>query len=339
MTGQDEIFKRVGVVAIGRNEGERLRACLASLDGYAVAYVDSGSTDGSIALANSFGAQVIALDMSQPFSAARARNAGLHHLWEAFPEMDYVQFVDGDCAIVDGWMETAFRFLENRSDYAVVCGRRRERIPQASIYNRLCDMEWDTPAGDAASCGGDSLMRVASLRQVGGFDPKIIAGEEPELCDRLRRENWKIHRLATEMSLHDAGMTKFSQWWKRSIRTGYGAALCATENGVPAFRKLTRSAWAWGVVLPLAALMLAPLSKGLSLLVLSLYLLPLFRAYRHYRSRQFCSSDASVYAFFCVLAKFPQAQGAFRYCWSKLWSKPSAIIEYKNPLRASGNSR
>ena len=40
----------VGLVAIGRNEGERLRACLASARGAAqrLVYVDSGSTDDTV---------------------------------------------------------------------------------------------------------------------------------------------------------------------------------------------------------------------------------------------------------------------------------------------------
>jgi glycosyltransferase involved in cell wall biosynthesis len=43
----------VAVVAIGRNEGDRLKACLRSVVDVAalVVYVDSGSTDDSVAFA------------------------------------------------------------------------------------------------------------------------------------------------------------------------------------------------------------------------------------------------------------------------------------------------
>src|SRR5689334_4384058 len=72
----------IGVVAIGRNEGERLRVCLesalrASPD---VVYVDSGSTDGSVAMAKQLGVHVVELDLTIPFTAARARNAGFEKL-------------------------------------------------------------------------------------------------------------------------------------------------------------------------------------------------------------------------------------------------------------------
>ena len=75
----------IGVVVIGRNEGQRLERCLRSLAQGAdkVMYVDSGSTDGSLQLAANLGVEVLALDMSTPFTAARARNEGfaaLHQL-------------------------------------------------------------------------------------------------------------------------------------------------------------------------------------------------------------------------------------------------------------------
>ena len=90
----------VGCVAIGRNEGERLAACLRSLlrstRPRAIVYVDSGSTDGSVALARGLGVQVVELDLSIPFTAARARNVGYEHLARTVPtDRAPVQFVDG----------------------------------------------------------------------------------------------------------------------------------------------------------------------------------------------------------------------------------------------------
>src|SRR5438270_7605806 len=86
--------QRVGVVAIGRNEGERLRACLVSArrDCAAVVYVDSGSSDDSVALARPLGVHVVELDLSTPFTAARARNEGFARLQQVEPDRDFVQF-------------------------------------------------------------------------------------------------------------------------------------------------------------------------------------------------------------------------------------------------------
>ena len=153
----------IGAIAIGRNEGARLVQCLDSLQGQVgrIVYVDSGSTDGSVEMARARGVEVVSLDMTQPFTAARARNAGL----EALRQGDvpaFVQFVDGDCEVRPDWISKAFSFLQENPKMAVVCGRRRERFPDASIYNAHCDREWDTPVGAALACGGDALMRMAA---------------------------------------------------------------------------------------------------------------------------------------------------------------------------------
>src|SRR5205814_5612356 len=182
------LMPTIGLVIIGRNEGERLRRCLESAAGHAAAsvYVDSGSTDGSVALARSMNVDVVELDTPLPFTAARARNAGAQRLQQLAPNIDFIQFVDGDCEIVETWWPIAAARLNERPDLAIVCGRRRERHPDASRYNRMCDLECDTPVGETSECGGDSMMRLAHFSAVNGFDPTLIAGEEPELCLRLR---------------------------------------------------------------------------------------------------------------------------------------------------------
>lgn len=216
----------IGVVVIGRNEGKRLVACLRSIAtlGLPMVYVDSASTDGSQAAARAAGAQVIDLDLARPFTAARARREGVEALLAQAPDLRYIQFVDGDCSLAPAWIGTAREFLDRSPGCAVACGRRRERFPTATLYNRLADVEWNTPIGDAEACGGDSLVRVKAYLAVGGFDPSLIAGEEPELCLRLRAAGWQIHRLDTEMTLHDAAMTRLSQWWNRAVRSGFGYA-------------------------------------------------------------------------------------------------------------------
>ena len=245
----------VGIVVIGRNEGERLVDCLASVKAVTgnIVYVDSGSTDGSIAAAKRIGASVVMLDLSQPFTAARARNEGFAALKAYGPGIRFVQFIDGDCILDCGWIDKALAFIEQREDVAIVCGRRRERYPAASIYNRLFDLEWDTPIGEAVACGGDALTRVKAFEAVGGFRPRVIAGEEPELCVRLREGGWKIWRLDAEMTQHDAAMTRLGQWWVRAVRSGYGFAEVSRLHRTSPFRIWTRaipSAIFWGGLLP-----------------------------------------------------------------------------------------
>ena len=247
----------IGAVAIGRNEGQRLRACLGALrrDLDYVVYVDSGSTDESRTIARDLGALVVELDTSTGYTAARARNAGFRRLLES-PDVEYVQFVDGDCEVVDGWIESAAQFLHEHPDVAVVSGRRRERDPQRNWYHRLTDMEWHAPPGEAKYCGGDAFMRVTAVRQVSGYRESLIAGEEPELCVRLRKAGWRVWRLDREMTWHDIRMSSFRQWWRRAVRSGHAYAEGAALHGAPPERhwvKESRSIWIWSAVLPLVA--------------------------------------------------------------------------------------
>ena len=182
-------LSRTVVVVIGRNEGERLRESLSTAlaTGAPVVYADSGSADGSSGLARSLGCPVIELDPASPMSAARARNEGFEAAMRLRPDAEWIQFLDGDCALADGWLDLGVREIESRPEAVVVCGRLRESKPEASMYNRLCQLEWDRPPGEVLECGGIMLMRASAFRQVGGFDPRIVAGEDPELCLRLRR--------------------------------------------------------------------------------------------------------------------------------------------------------
>jgi GT2 family glycosyltransferase len=330
-------LKQIGLVAIGRNEGARLRQCLQSAIGKTalVVYVDSGSTDGSLELARSLGADTVELDLSTPFTAARARNAGFARLRQAVPDIEFVQFTDGDCEIVEGWLKLAQQTLAAKPELAVVCGRRRERYPEATPYNQLCDMEWDTPIGEAKACGGDSMMRVTAFEQAGGFTPALIAGEEPELCIRLRQKGWKIERLDAEMTLHDAQMTRFGQWWKRAQRAGHAYAEGSWLHGNTPERhwvKDSLSIWFWGCVLPVLALGTAWFTGGWSLLLLCGYPVLTYRIYRRMQQqRNLTAKDAALYAVFCVLGRFPEFQGQMLFHKRRLLGQRSNLIEYKTP--------
>ncbi len=325
-------MSRVGAVVIGRNEGERFRRCLDSLVGHAdpIVYVDSGSTDGSIEHAKERGVSVVDLDTSVPFTAARARNAGFERLRELRPDLALVMFVDGDCEVLPSWWPSARGFLDEHPEYGVVCGRRKERHPEATVYNYLCDVEWNTPVGDAKACGGDAMMRTEAFAEVGGFDPSLIAGEEPELCVRLRAKGWKIRRIDCDMTLHDADMARFSQWWQRAKRAGHAFAEGSALHGAPPERhwvKETRSIVAWGLLLPALAVGTAPFSGGISLGLLGAYPLNAARIAR--RLREQGVERPGTVASFMMLSKLPGAAGWLRFQRGRLSGKRSGLIEYK----------
>lgn len=325
-------LEAIGVVIIGRNEGERLKRCLTSVRGYAsrAVYVDSGSRDGSVAFSRESGFDVIELDRNLPFTAARARNEGFERLLSRRPATEFVFFVDGDCEVSPGWLDLAGKFISQQPEVAAVFGRRRERFPTGSVYNLLCDMEWENESfGETKACGGDVLMRVCSFRQVGGYRSDLICGEEPELCVRLRQAGWRIWCLDAEMTLHDAAMYRFGQWWKRMVRGGYGSAIGFALHGAAPERHGARgylSAWIWGLVFPVCVFVSTYFLAPRALLLLLVYPLQVMRlALKGKRSTR----ENWLRALALVGGKFPEMLGQMKYALDHYGKRRIHLIEYK----------
>lgn len=320
-----------GVVLIGRNEGERLRLSLESVLKVTdrVVYADSASTDGSVHLARSLGAKVLELDPSKPLNAARGRNAGFEALCRHFPECRFVLFLDGDCRLVEGFPAKAIAFLNSHEKAAIACGRRFEAFPNASFYNRMADEEWNTPVGEAEACGGDAIVRVDALREIGGFDPELMASEEPEMAARIRARGWQVWRIDAEMSEHDAAIHHFGQWWRRTLRSGYGYAQAwrrTQQLPRPINGRILRSAFLWAVGVPAAVAVAALILARPSVLLLlpTLYVLQVFRI----ALRQGLTMHGLRASSMLMLAKFAEVAGAARFF---LEPRPQHSIEYKSP--------
>lgn len=334
----------IGVVVIGRNEGERLKRCLSSVmgSGRTVVYVDSGSADGSPSLAASLGADVLELDPSRPFSAARARNEGLARLISLVPDQPFVQFVDGDCEVDRSWLETAARVLEERREAAVVCGRVRERCRDASVFNRLCDIEFNRPAGDVSACGGVFAARVTALREVGGFNPAIIAGEEPELCLRLRARGHRIVRVEDAMATHDSAMYSLRPWWARAVRSGHAYAQAAALHGRTFSRAGVRESlgiWLWACIVPLLALAALIPTQGWSLLLLAAYPIQLVRVALARRVPGDEPGDRWLYGAACMAAKWPQFIGQLVFLVNRVRGRTPRVLEHRSPVLSPAPSK
>jgi glycosyltransferase involved in cell wall biosynthesis len=323
------IQNEIAVVVIGRNEGERLLKCLNSIQVDCLIYVDSGSSDGSAQAAERHGAHVVRLDMARPFTAARARNEGFAVAKALRPEISLIQFIDGDCEMVDGWLETAVKFMQQRQDVGAVCGRTRERFPESSIYNWLCDREWDRPVGETEAFGGIVVIRTSALEAVGGYRDDVIAAEDDELSIRLRATGWRIWRLQTEMTLHDASMKHFGQWWRRSLRCGYAFAQGAHLHGGPPERHFvweSRRARLWGLWLPLGCLVGSSIFFPWGLIAWLIFPLQLLR--QTTRSTGTLGERVTI-AFYQVTARFPEALGQIKFTRDLLLNRRKRLIEHK----------
>lgn len=326
----DEEAGHIGFVAIGRNEADRLGRCIDALqcNGDRIVFVDSGSRDASIDIATRKGVAIVELSADKPFTAARARNEGFEGLLKQWPDTSFVMFIDGDCELMAGFMSPAIKMLRENPGVGVVTGRCRELRPNATIYNRLCDMEWNGPTGEIEATGGIFLTRTATFRASGGFNPSLIAGEEPEFCIRVRAAGESINRINEDMCFHDADMRRFGQWWRRAIRAGHSyAQVNKIHSG--SYEAERRRAWLWGAIIPLTILAAAPMTGGLSILLIMLYGVSFLKTRRDLIKTGAEPNHAGTFAAFLVLSKFPNLLGLLDYHRKRLLRQPVKIIEYK----------
>lgn len=320
----------VGAVVIGRNEGARLQRCLTSLVGQCdrIIYVDSGSTDDSVSFAKGVGATIVDLDTSVPFTAARARNEGFAEL-QVGGLTDYVQFVDGDCGVEPGWIAAARDTLDAKSDIGIVTGWRTETDPHRNVYHEMCEVEWHRPPGDIRSCGGDMLVRTEAFLRIDGFNPRIIASEDEEFCLRILDLGLRVHRLPRIMTLHDAAMTSFGQWWKRTVRSGHGFAEVGGMHPGH-FLAERRRVWFYGGLLPVSLLFGA--FYGWWPVIATVVLLYAFNWMRTcqglHRNGQPLAQSAH-HAAYLTLSKVANMQGMLTYYLRRLRGADMHIIEYK----------
>jgi GT2 family glycosyltransferase len=331
---------KLGLVVIGRNEGDRLARCLRSVRAIPNRiYVDSGSTDGSVALARAERVTVVELVTPPHFTAARARNAGLARLLTAAADLEFVQMIDGDCEVQPGWIAAGLAAMRAEPDLAVVFGRQRERYPERSVYNALCDDEWNVPIGESAACGGNAFFRVEPLRQVGFYNATMIAGEEPELSIRLRKRGWRLRRIDAEMDLHDAAMSRFSQWWHRTRRSGHAfgeLSFLHPDVRNPNSPRAVLSILVWGGVMPamlLLATLLALTLNPLWWIAAGLLVLPwplrMVQLARRQQRRGLRAKVALASGILLMVGKLPQFLGLMGYYFNRLSGRASRLIEYK----------
>ncbi len=333
---------QVGVVVIGRDEGDRLVRAIeaARIDAATVVYVDSNSTDGSRERAAALGAVVVHLTEG-PYTPSRGRQDGFQELTRLHPTLPYVQFIDGDCTLRPGWIGTAHAYLEAHPDVAAVFGRRREERCRESVYSRLMDIDWDHTAGDAPNFGGDCLARCQAVADAGGWSASTINAEDIDLSFRIRERGGRIVRLADEMTSHDVRMSRFGQYWRRAVRAGYGYAEVGLRYRHGPGRMLLKrmvSSVLYGFVLPLVALVSLFLWWPLAALIGLLYLRILAKLVVRARTRGASWGTSLAYAGLNLVCKPASFQGVMHYVRDRISgkSRPSDhLIVYRNRVAPS----
>lgn len=328
--------RALGFVVIGRNEGERLKTGLRAIQSICpqapVIYVDSGSSDDSVAFANKHEIITVELDMSIPFTAARARNTGFTTLLKQNPQLHYVQFLDGDCELLPGWVDVATDYLSKNKDAGIASGRRSERFPEASIYNQLIDIEWNTPPGEILAVLGDMCVKVDVFKRVKGFNETIIAAEDDDFCLRARRAGYKTFRIDANMTKHDANIMQLSQWYRRSKRGGHGYANIHHLHGKGPeqyFKREIKSVIFWGALIPSAFVLFLFLSPLVSLLIFLGYVAFISKTIIRRQRSGDPLKTAIAYGLLIFTGKISEFIGMLQYCKNHLLSRKHQLIEYK----------
>lgn len=332
----DNSIRRAGFVVIGRNEGERLKDSLNSVmrhaPGSPIVYVDSDSIDGSSDYSRSLGIETVCLSTDRPFTAARSRNAGFERLLEVHPDLEFVQFMDGDCELIEGWIESALNVLSAEKDIGIVSGRLFEKYPDASIYNTIIDIEWDTPVGEASTVLGNFCVRTEAFKRVNGFTIDIIAAEDNDFCLRVRAAGYRILRLEPEMTWHDANIMRLSQWYKRSIRGGYGFANISHlhgDNPECHSRKQLYSIVFWGGIVPSIFVVSLLVNPAIAVGLVVIYALIIVRLVLKKIVQGNSVKIACVYSFLIYTGKIAEFLGVLRYWKNTVLVQNHNIIEYK----------
>jgi len=332
----DAALPALSIVVIGRNEGSRLAKCLDSIKlvrGVAVReiiYCDSASTDGSPELAARYGATVIVVRPERP-TAAIGRNAG----WRR-ADSDLVLFLDGDTVLHPDFPRAAFEALSRDASLAAVWGHRRESHPEASIFNRVLDLDWVYRPGFTEFCGGDVLMRRKALLEAGGFDEMLIAGEEPELCRRMRARGYRILHIDQPMTMHDLQITRVSQYWRRATRAGHAYAEVSERyrgSNDPSWAAERRGNLLRGIFWPisLAVAILASIRFGFIPIAVWFALLPLLAVRSAWKARWKTGNRLTLLLFgiHSQLQQIPICVGQLQYELGKRRGRVKALIEYK----------
>jgi cellulose synthase/poly-beta-1,6-N-acetylglucosamine synthase-like glycosyltransferase len=340
----------IDCVVIGVNAAATLERCLLSIknsnypqDHVHIMYVDGGSSDKSIDIARSVAeVEVIALTPEYP-TPGLGRNSG----WKS-GKAPFVQFLDSDTILDPDWLANGVQVFED--NVAAVMGYRTEMHPEQSVFNWIGSLEWNGRPGEAESFGGDVLIRRQVLAETYGYNEELVGGEDPELSRRVRLSGWRVLQLDMNMTAHDLAMTKISQYWKRTYRSGYAFAAVIDRFAAdpsPFWNKEFRRIKVRGggfvglsvlsavscIVLPLK-LWAVSVSSGLFLVALFLLFFPrIFRVSYFEEDKEISYEQAKTYAWHCSLAVLPDICGVGRYYLGKWLNRP--LRNKRNKLATS----
>lgn len=323
----EDQYPDIAVVIIGINVERYISGCITSVleskypaDKLNIVFVDGGSGDRSVELAKGFdGVRVIELKDPSP-TPGKGRNAGFRAVQSPF-----IQFMDADTTLHPLWFEKALPYFKDR--VAAVCGYRKEKYPEKNFYHTIGNIEWRYEEGPCRYFGGEALILRDILEQCGGYDENLVAGEDPDLSYRIRRDGRVIYRIKEDMTTHDLNMTKFRQYIKRAFRTGHAYAEIGLRYSGNKEKMWLRELFriCVGVCTPWLILALSAAFGNFCfglIPALLIALRPLWKTFRFKKELNLTGLKAFLYAFHLCFVVYPQFAGAMRYIYTMIFGFP-----------------
>jgi len=134
-----------------------------------------------------------------------------------------VQFIDGDCELVSGWLTIAPSFLlsiQTSAQFAVVCESETLNFP---LYNWLCDQEWNTPTGEIEVAAALPCSALRHSNKSTGFGRILLLVKIPNSIFGCENPHENLAALKWDGDTR-CRMSRFNHWWRRSARAGYAYA-------------------------------------------------------------------------------------------------------------------
>lgn len=219
--------------------------------------------EGDPALARWSGrASLRTADSAQPNTPGAHRNLGARGA-----TAPWILFADGDVVIEPAFVTAAVALLEARPEVAGVGGRIHERQWRGgNLVREVPDLHRSGAGGEVEMLAAAWIARRAAFEAVGGFDPRLPAEEDMELCVRLTAAGGKLIALDARAAYHDCAprpsLTEIRRRFRGGLFAGQGLLL-RHSWGTPFFARHL-----WRQRLFLATLLYSAVGTTLGILAL-----------------------------------------------------------------------
>jgi len=224
--------------------------------------VDHQSTDGSWEFLNSRFSGVAVLLRVSGGSVASVRNRGV-----ARASGEYLSFIDSDCVVSEQYLSTAVRVL---ADTGAVATGSMVALPERPHWIEDAWVSSLTGPGDGSVRflnSGNFFVRADAFLAVGGFDERLLSGEDSELCQRLRGKGGTLFSAESVRAVHLDNAKSIKAFFRKERWRGLGqlGTVNLTSINRPFAMTLLHIAMTTAV---LVAILTQRLESGVTILIL-----------------------------------------------------------------------